>query len=57
MAETKTALVARLFAEHRGALQAFLYQRVRRRPEAAELRSLDGVRVEVTDERIVVSHK
>jgi DNA-directed RNA polymerase specialized sigma24 family protein len=37
MAETKKALVARLFAEHRGALQAFLYRRVRRRPDAAEL--------------------
>lgn len=37
MAETKKALVTRLFAEHRGALQAFLYRRVRRRPEAAEL--------------------
>jgi len=37
MAETKKALVARLFAEHGGALQAFLYRRVRRLPEAAEL--------------------
>ena len=37
MAETKRAVVARLFAEHRGALQAFLYRRVRRRPDAAEL--------------------
>ena len=37
MAETKKTVVARLFAEHRGALQAFLYRRVRRRPDAAEL--------------------
>ena len=37
MAETKKTMVARLFAEHRGALQAFLSRRVRRRPDAAEL--------------------
>ena len=37
MAETKKTVVARLFAEHRGALQAFLYRLVRRKPEAAEL--------------------
>ncbi len=37
MAETKKTVVARLFAEHRGALQAFLYRRVRQRPVAAEL--------------------
>jgi RNA polymerase sigma factor (sigma-70 family) len=37
MAETKKTVVARLFAEHRSALQAFLYRRVRRRPDAAEL--------------------
>ena len=37
MAETKRTVVARLFAEHGGALQAFLYRRVRRRPDAAEL--------------------
>ena len=37
MAETKRTMVARLFAEHRGALQAFLYRRVRRGPDAAEL--------------------
>jgi RNA polymerase sigma factor (sigma-70 family) len=37
MAETKKTVVARLFAEHRGALQAFLYRRIRRRPDAAEL--------------------
>src|SRR6516225_12009187 len=37
MAETKKTMVARLFAEHRGALQAFLSWRVRRRPDAAEL--------------------
>jgi len=29
MAETKKTVVARLFAEHRGALQAFPYRRVR----------------------------
>jgi RNA polymerase sigma factor (sigma-70 family) len=37
MAESKKNLVGRLFAEHRGALQAFLYRRVRRHPDAAEL--------------------
>jgi RNA polymerase sigma-70 factor (ECF subfamily) len=37
VAETKRNVVARLFAEHRGALQAFLYRRVRRQPDAAEL--------------------
>jgi RNA polymerase sigma factor (sigma-70 family) len=45
MAETKKALVARLFAEHRGALQAFLYRRVRRRPDAAELAQEVYVRI------------
>jgi len=45
MAETKKALVARLFAEHRGGLQAFLYRRVRRRPEAAELAQEVYVRI------------
>jgi len=37
MAETKKTVVARLFAEHRGALQAFLFRRVPQRPDAAEL--------------------
>jgi RNA polymerase sigma factor (sigma-70 family) len=37
MAETKKTLVARLFAQHGGALQAFLYRRVHRHPDAAEL--------------------
>ncbi len=37
MTKIKKSLVERLFAEHRGALQAFLYRRVRRHPEAAEL--------------------
>jgi RNA polymerase sigma-70 factor (ECF subfamily) len=37
MSETKNALVERLFAEHAGALRAFFYRRVRRRPDAAEL--------------------
>ena len=37
MAETKKTVVARLFAEHRHTLQAFLYRRVRRQPDAAEL--------------------
>ena len=37
MAETKKSLVERLFTEHRGALQAFLYRRVRGHPDAAEL--------------------
>jgi RNA polymerase sigma-70 factor (ECF subfamily) len=37
MAETKKSLVGRLFAQHGGALQAFLYRRVRRETDAAEL--------------------
>jgi RNA polymerase sigma factor (sigma-70 family) len=37
MTETKKRLVERLFAEHGGSLQAFLYRRVRRHPVAAEL--------------------
>ncbi len=37
MTEVKKSLVERLFAEHGGALQAFLYRRVRRHPDAAEL--------------------
>src|SRR5215472_12584151 len=37
MSETKKALLERLFAEHGAALLAFFYQRVRRRPDAAEL--------------------
>jgi RNA polymerase sigma factor (sigma-70 family) len=37
MAETKKTLVERLFTEHGGALQAFLYRRVHRQPDAAEL--------------------
>lgn len=37
MADTKTRLVERLFTEHGRALQAFLFRRVRRQPEAADL--------------------
>jgi RNA polymerase sigma factor (sigma-70 family) len=37
MAETKKALLERLFAEHGGGLRAFFYRRVRRQPEAADL--------------------
>ncbi len=37
MTGMKKSLVERLFAQHGSALQAFLYKRVRRRPEAAEL--------------------
>jgi RNA polymerase sigma factor (sigma-70 family) len=37
MTETKKTLVERLFAEHGGSLRAFLYRRVRRHPDAAEL--------------------
>jgi RNA polymerase sigma factor (sigma-70 family) len=37
MSETKKALLERLFAQHGAALLAFFYQRVRRRPDAAEL--------------------
>jgi RNA polymerase sigma factor (sigma-70 family) len=37
VSESKKTLVGRLFAEHGSALQAFLYRRVRRHPDAAEL--------------------
>jgi DNA-directed RNA polymerase specialized sigma24 family protein len=37
MVETKKTLVARLFAEHGSALQAFLYRRLRGHSDAAEL--------------------
>jgi RNA polymerase sigma-70 factor (ECF subfamily) len=37
MTNIKKSLVERLFAEQGGALQAFLYRRVRRHPDAAEL--------------------
>ncbi|SRR5258708_6735088 len=37
MSETRKALVERLFAQHAGALRAFFYRRVQRRPDAAEL--------------------
>lgn len=37
MADTKKTLVERLFAQQGGALQAFLFRRVRRHPDAAEL--------------------
>jgi RNA polymerase sigma factor (sigma-70 family) len=37
MVETKKTLVERLFTEHGGSLQAFLFRRVRKHPDAAEL--------------------
>jgi RNA polymerase sigma factor (sigma-70 family) len=37
VSDSKKTLVGRLFAEHGSALQAFLYKRVRRHPDAAEL--------------------
>ena len=37
MAEAKKALVERLFAAHRGALQAFFYRRVQQRSDASDL--------------------
>ncbi len=37
MPEVKKTLVERLFADHGGALQAFLYRRVRQQADAAEL--------------------
>lgn len=37
MTEPRNAFIERLFARHRGALQAFLLRRVQRVPEAAEL--------------------
>lgn len=37
MSEARNALVERLFAAHRGALQAFFYRRVRQRADATDL--------------------
>jgi RNA polymerase sigma factor (sigma-70 family) len=37
MAEAKKTLVERLFAQHRGALQAFFYRRIRTKHDAADL--------------------
>jgi len=37
MVENKKTLVERLFADHGSSLQAFLYKRVRRRPDAVDL--------------------
>jgi RNA polymerase sigma-70 factor (ECF subfamily) len=37
MGADKRALVEQLFVEHDGALRAFLFRRIRRKPEAAEL--------------------
>lgn len=37
MTEAKKKLVQRLFAEHGGGLHAFLFRRVRRQPDAADL--------------------
>ena len=37
MTDAKNALVERLFAAHRGALQAFFYRRVRQRADATDL--------------------
>jgi RNA polymerase sigma-70 factor (ECF subfamily) len=37
MTESKKGLVERLFAEHRGALQAFFYRRIRTRSDAPDL--------------------
>jgi RNA polymerase sigma factor (sigma-70 family) len=37
MVEAKKTLIERLFKEQRGALQAFLYRRVRKLPEASDL--------------------
>ena len=37
MGETKKALIERLFAAHRGALQGFFYRRVRHRADATDL--------------------
>jgi RNA polymerase sigma-70 factor (ECF subfamily) len=45
MAEVKKTLVERLFAEQRGALQAFLFRRVRKHSEAAELAQETYVRM------------
>lgn len=36
-AESKPSLVGRLFAEHRGALQAFFLRRIRSKADAADL--------------------
>jgi RNA polymerase sigma factor (sigma-70 family) len=37
MVDNKKTLLERLFADHGGSLQAFLYKRVRRRPDAVDL--------------------
>jgi hypothetical protein len=37
MAELKKALIERLFSQHRNALQAFFYRRVRTKPEVPDL--------------------
>jgi RNA polymerase sigma-70 factor (ECF subfamily) len=37
MAEQKKALIERLFSQHRNALQAFFYRRVRTKPEVPDL--------------------
>jgi len=50
MAEANKTLVERLFSEHGGALRAFLYRRVRKHPDAAELAQEVYVRMlRVTD--------
>jgi RNA polymerase sigma-70 factor (ECF subfamily) len=50
MAESKKTLVERLFVEHAGSLRAFLYRRVHRHPDAAELAQEVYVRMlRVTD--------
>jgi len=50
MADTKQTIVERLFAQHGGALQAFLSRRVRKQPDAAELAQEVYVRMlRVTD--------
>jgi len=50
MGEIRKSLVERLFSEHGGALQAFLYRRVRKHPDAAELAQEVYVRMlRVTD--------
>jgi RNA polymerase sigma-70 factor (ECF subfamily) len=45
MAETKKALVERLFAERSGPLRAFFYRRLHHRPDAAELTQEVYVRI------------
>ena len=54
MSEPKKGLVERLFAEHRGALQAFFYRRIRTKSDAPDLAQEVYVRMlRVCDEQAI----